>query len=56
VKRIPGLEIAQGPLWEALERKIEMGTGGTPVRPYLNAASPVTSMPVISKWMSCVPS
>ena len=23
---------------------------------YLNAASPVTSMPVISRWMSCVPS
>lgn len=23
---------------------------------YLNAANPVTSMPVMSRWMSCVPS
>gem|GEM_PF-4057019 len=30
--------------------------GGRGQEPYLNALKPVTSMPVISRWMSWVPS
>jgi hypothetical protein len=30
--------------------------GAKDLRSYLNAANPVTSCPVMSRWMSCVPS
>ena len=51
VERDVFAEKAQGPQGETLSErsKIHIGTCGTPVRPYLNAANPVTSMPVMSR-------